>query len=682
MRAKLPLNSPRWRELDGVTAEDVRQVVDAIGTPGDGWRKAWQGLTDSLMREDVVLDGAYAALPHVVAAAAELPPERFTDLWTDLGLMVTAAARPPVPADLRPGFEAALREAERAAVRGFLAAGTPAAGCAELALACVALAGHHTAEVLWRFLDPEEPCLVLVCPECETDTEFPKFLVDPGRPPFEAPAQPGPDRERSGPDLVREGEHPWDEVAAALREDALGEGWEPFLRAAGTVAAAGVPRGTPGSDVLCLVAAMVAVKGTPGWAGARWARTLMLLTGHVRCHDCGQTWTTADCLAPHPDGARPQNHGRHAWPPTEDEDEDEGGDGDGAEAAGRTGVRRDGERLLASDGTLRGRAEAFASPEPGTRAGVNALAVVVRPGLPALVAGGGDSGVLCLWNLADGRLRHGPLPGHPDPVRSLTVLPLPDGDVLLASGGDAGTVGVRNAATGQSVREPVGNWLGAVIGMCAAALPDGRTLLVTATDRGAVRLRDPLTGDPLGRLNPRGRRITSIAAVPIAADHTLIAAADAQGDVHLWDPTVDDPWDRGAAVPPDERVRGGLRHRVTVVAAVPVHGRALLATGDRNGAVVLWDPATGLPVGDGLPPDTDGSPLTALTALAPPGRPGLVLAGSGQGRSLRLWEPETGTVRRIQLDVTVTCLAAAGSGTGVEVLVGHDRGVLGLSVTA
>ncbi|MEU2631890.1 hypothetical protein ABZ641_33540, partial [Kitasatospora sp. NPDC007106] len=85
MRAKLPLNSPRWRELDGVTAEDVRRVVDAIATPGDEWREAWQGLSDSLMREDVVLDGAYAALPHVVAAAAELPPERFTDLWTDLG---------------------------------------------------------------------------------------------------------------------------------------------------------------------------------------------------------------------------------------------------------------------------------------------------------------------------------------------------------------------------------------------------------------------------------------------------------------------------------------------------------------------------------------------------------------------------------------------------------------------
>ncbi|WP_261386337.1 hypothetical protein [Streptomyces sp. BK340] len=116
---------------------------------------------------------------------------------------------------------------------------------------------------------------------------------------------------------------------------------------------------------------------------------------------------------------------------------------------------------------------------------------------------------------------------------------------------------------------------------------------------------------------------------------------------------------------------------MAAVAAVPLRDRTLLATGDRNGVVMLWDPATGAPVGDGLPPDGPGSSLTAMAVTTLPGRGTVLLTGSKQGRSLRVWEPETGTVQHIDLDVAVTCLAAAGS----EVIVGHDCGVFGLSLT-
>ncbi|MEV8100060.1 hypothetical protein [Kitasatospora sp. NPDC085879] len=61
-----------------------------------------------------------------------------------------------------------------------------------------------------------------------------------------------------------------------------------------------------------------------------------------------------------------------------------------------------------------------------------------------------------------------------------------------------------------------------------------------------------------------------------------------------------------------------------------------------------------------------------------------MITGSRQGRSLRIWEPETGTVQHIDLDVAVTCLAAAAAGSGsyFEAVVGHDQGALRLSVTA
>ncbi|MBL1083529.1 hypothetical protein JK359_16365 [Streptomyces actinomycinicus] len=649
--------------------EALESMASAAATGTGECQEAWKDVTDGLMDQGTVYEGAYAAVPYLVDVAAELPAERFVDLWVDLGFLLTAEDRRPVPADLETGFDAATRVAEQAAVRSFLAGGIPASVCAQLALSCVAFAGHHAAEVLWRFLDPRDGDIGLYCPGCGYDTELPGFLVDPVSPPCEPPTLPDSAR-------ARQGGHPWGEVAAALREEALGEGWESFLRVARAVAEAGVPRETPGQAVLCLVAAMVAVKGTPGWAGRRWARTLMLLTGHFCCPGCEETWTIADGLAEDPGGAHPRTVAEQTRQAAHEAAAAEQSAGPRRTAGEQSGPRRDGRTALAADGTPRHCVEAFADCAPGSGDGVTALAVIYPPGRPALVAGAGDRGLLRLWDLASGRLHHGPLPGHPDPVRSMTALPLPGGRTLLASGGDNGTIGLWDAITGQPVHEPAGNWLGAVTGMCTATVPDGRTLLVTATSRGSVRLREPLTGESVARLNPSGRPIESITAIPVSADHTLIAACDPQGGVHVWDPAVDDPWEPGAAVPLSKRALEDFGHRPALVTAAPLHGRTLLATGDRNGAVMLWDPATGTPVGDGLPPDTAGSPLTAMTATAPHSRHGIVVTGSKQGGSVRVWEPETGKVQRIALDVPLTCLAAA----GLDVIVGHDHGALRLSL--
>ncbi len=672
MIPKLPLHSPRWRDLDGVKAEEVKALLEQLASAaatedGDAWRQTWTCLAAGLLDDGTVSDGAYAALPHLVEAAAALPPGQSVDFWVDLGCIVTAEDRPPVPADLEAGFSAALRAAEGAATRSLLSAGVPAQVCAHLVLSCVAFAGHHTGEALWRLHDPRESGLQLVCPGCESDTEIPDFFVDPVRPSFEAPELPDPAH-------VREGEQPWGEVAAALQDEALGEGWEPFLRVAREVAAAGVPRETPGQAVLCLVAGMVAVNGSPQWAGREWARKLMLLTGHFRCWDCERTWTIADGLAENPDSARPQHRPTKAWTNS---------DGSAAvvesAAAGRSGeaatrFRQDGNAVLAADGTPWGRISTFFDSAPGSSGGVNALAVVSRPGRSTLVAGAGDRGEVCLWDVADGRLIHDPLPGHPDRIRSMTALSLPDGRVLLASGGDTGTIAVWNPVTGQPVREPAGDWPGGVTGMCTATIPDGRTLLVTATPRGAVRLWDPDTGECVGRLNPYGSPIQSIAAVSISAGHTLIAASDTAGRLHVWDPAVDDPWEPGAAVQLSARALADADHRVAAVATVPTPGRAVLATGDDQGVVMLWDLATGAPIGDGLPASTGTAGLPVITATTAHDGRTVLVTSTRHGHRLRVWEPETGAVEHIALDAALTCVATAGP----DLIVGHDRGVLSL----
>ncbi|GHH84009.1 hypothetical protein GCM10018781_72470 [Kitasatospora indigofera] len=689
MIPKLPLHDPRWRDLRGARAEDVKAILEqmaaATGTgTGDGWRQSWACLAEDLIDDGTVSDGAYAALPHLVEAAAALPAGQAVDFWVDLGFIVTAEDRPPVPADLRAGFSAALRLAEQAALRSFLVADAPARVCARLALSCVAFAGHRSGAALWD-LQLQEGHLLLVCPGCGYDTEIPDFFVDPVRPPFEAPGLP------ASAD-ARPAGHPWGEVADVLRGAALGEGWEAFLGVARRAAEAEVPPETPGQAALCLVAGMVAAKGTPQWAGREWARKLMLLTGGFRCWSCEQTWTIADGLSGDPDDAHP----RSPLPQTPSPGplprilkpqilipQAAAGGGAGAatkpEAAGRSGEavtrpRQDGNALLAAGSVPWGPVPVFSAAVPGPLGGVNSLAVVTRPDRSVLLAGAGDAGVVCLWDPADGRLVHGPLEGHPDPVLSMASLLLPDGRVLLASGGGTGTIALWDTVTGQPVLEPVVNWLGEVTGMCTAVVPDGRTLLVSATSRGAVRLRDPASGETIGRLNPSGRPIHAITALPIAAGHTLIAAADAQGGVQVWDPAVDDPWDRGAAVQLNERALKDADHRVATVAAVPRAEGTLLATGDRRGVVMLWDPATGAPVGDGLPPATSagGTPAMAATTLRG-GRTVLVTALKG-ARSLRVWEPDTGSVQRIALDVVVTCVATAGP----VLVVGHDAGVLGL----
>lgn len=143
----------------------------------------------------------------------------------------------------------------------------------------------------------------------------------------------------------------------------------------------------------------------------------------------------------------------------------------------------------------------------------------------------------------------------------------------------------------------------------------------------------------------------------------------------MWDPAVDDPWEPGAAVQVRGRALDDADHRAAAVAAVPTQTGTVLATGDDRGKVMLWDPAIGDPVGDGLPSSTGtaGLPVMAATTL-PDGRSVLV---TGSGRRLRVWEPESGTVQHIAVDVAVTCLATAGP----DLIVGHDRGVLRLPLT-
>ena len=252
-----------------------------------------------------------------------------------------------------------------------------------------------------------------------------------------------------------------------------GRGGRPFLRVARDVAAAGVPPETPGQAVLCLVAGLVAVTGTPQRAAERAGPAeLMLLTGYFRCWDCERTWTIADGLAENPDGARPQKPS------------DAGVDGlrrvgcRGGTSGGRP-TRRSGDPVPAGrERPARGRRHTLGPYIGVLRFRARFVRGCRRPwrwcpapvGRPSWPAAGTRAWCACgTWPTAGSSMTR--CQDILTAVRSMTTLPLPDGRVLLASGGDSGTIALWNPVTGQPVREPAGDWPGGVTGMCTAVRP-------------------------------------------------------------------------------------------------------------------------------------------------------------------------------------------------------------------
>jgi hypothetical protein len=139
---------------------------------------------------------------------------------------------------------------------------------------------------------------------------------------------------------------------------------------------------------------------------------------------------------------------------------------------------------------------------------------------------------------------------------------------VLASGGPDGTVTVWNHGGGLATR------VGAVTCLATLPLPDGSVVLAVGGASGAVDWWDPATGQPLGE--PENGAVPITAMAPIAM--------------------------------PDDRC-----DRATGWLAELRDGRVLLATGDAEGAVRLWDPVSRQPLGQVY--RREGRPVVALSVV-------------------------------------------------------------------
>ncbi|WSV46837.1 trypsin-like peptidase domain-containing protein [Streptomyces decoyicus] len=220
------------------------------------------------------------------------------------------------------------------------------------------------------------------------------------------------------------------------------------------------------------------------------------------------------------------------------------------------------------------------------------------------------------------------LEGHRRDVRAVCDLRLHGRD-LLASASDDGTVRLWDPISARTTRVLQ---LPAVRAMCGV-VADGRTLLAVASEN-TVSVWDPTEERLLSVLEGHDSAVFALCTVDVSG-RTLLATASADTSVRLWEPLT------GRHV----HTLQGHTNWVNAVCPVRVKGHLLLASGGTDGTVQLWNCTDGQQVRT-LTSRDDGE-ADAVNALCAVRVGDRVLLASGNDRSIKLWDPDTGTTVRV-----------------------------------
>ncbi|WP_432164570.1 WD40 repeat domain-containing protein [Streptomyces sp. bgisy031] len=283
---------------------------------------------------------------------------------------------------------------------------------------------------------------------------------------------------------------------------------------------------------------------------------------------------------------------------------------------------------------------------------VGASTVRLRHGRAALVTVGGDRTVRA-WDPATGTLLGAPMSAQNSGVRALTSLHLADGRSFVAGGGEDGTVQLWDPESAGHIDDPLAGPVDHLVSLPArpGAILQSRPLLASVSRDETLQLWEASSGLPMAQPLPDapGRPV----AVPMAKGPTLLALGDGNGPIRLWDPEAHRIVRSMTSLNPFRRMH--LIDFATAVAAVPWR-RGGTAVAVRDGSVVtLWDPASGRGINNRRFP-MGFRPLNAATMTLPDGRTVLVTSSKD---GIRLWDPRTGArlaewTRELVYPTTVT----------------------------